>query len=274
MSYILSTVTKDFGYYKEERYSVRIAHGKVIKRFKPENVNGVLKRVDMLTGEISDYSRKDFENSTKRSKNRTLQKFRDIVYANKDKWQFFGTLTFDKEKIERLNDEAVIKAYEKFANNLKHKFSDLVYVTMVERHKKQNAIHFHLLVGCTSHEELKLVDSGKRQRSGVNKGAVIYNCEAFKYGFTTFTEIVNVDATIKYCEKYLTKSVGNSTAKGKKRFYYSRNLLKPKVTKESQIYNFKPNLESMGLLQPKTIFEIIKYYSKEKNFLIKTETIV
>lgn len=268
MSYILKVITKDFGEKEVKSYSVSISKASSKKRFTPVDFNGELKRLDLTTGEISDYSRKDFEDSTKRSKDRSLKIFRDLVQMNKQRFQYFATLTFDNNKVNRLNDDEVMKAYSKFTNNLKHKFPNLCYIAVPERHKKDNALHFHMLIGDTSAEQLKLSDSGVRQRTGKNKGAIIYNCGAFKYGFTTITEIVNLEATIKYCEKYILKNVGSSTAKCKKRFFYS-NLIKPEVSKEQFIYGNKVDFDALGLTEVNSIFETIKYYSKEKSFLVK-----
>lgn len=268
MSYILRVITKYFSDKTVKSFSVSASNSSSKKRFKPVDYNGELKRLDLLTGAISDYSRQDYENSTKRSKDRSLKIFRDLVQANKNKFQYFGTLTFDKNKVNRLNDDDVIKAYSRFTDNLKHKFPNICYIAVPERHKKDNALHFHMLIGNTNSEQLKLSDSGVRQMTGKNKGAIIYNCGAFKYGFTTITEIVNLEATIKYCEKYIIKNVGNSTAKCKKRFYYS-NLVKPGISKEQYKYASKVDFDALGLTKVNNIFENIKYYSKEKCFLVK-----
>ncbi len=269
MQYVLRTITKSFQCYCDRRYSVSAFQKTYKKRFKPVSIDGCVRRLDMATGELTNYSRKDFENSILRSQNRSLNQFRDIVNANFEDWQYFGTLTFDKSKVDRLDDNAVINAYEKFINNLKHKYKNLVYIVVPERHKKDGALHFHLLLGKTSAEELKLVDSGKRQRSGKNKGAIIYNCNAFKYGFTTITEIKNVSATLKYMEKYMSKSIGGSTFRFKKRFYYSRNLKKPCVFKQEFLIDHKVDLEDVGFVNVNNLYEKILYFSKEKNFLIK-----
>ena len=64
------------------------------------------------------------------------------------------------------------------------------------------------------------------------------------------------------------KNVGSSTAKCKKRFYYS-NLVKPDVSKEQFVYGNKVDFDALGLTEVNSIFETIKYYSKEKSFLVK-----
>lgn len=43
-------------------------------------------------------------------------------------FDWFCTLTFDKNKIDRTNDKAVYECYKKYINNLSHKFYKLRYI--------------------------------------------------------------------------------------------------------------------------------------------------
>ena len=42
-------------------------------------------------------------------------------------FDWFWTLTFDKEKIDRTDDQAVFNCYKKYINNLKHKYPNFIF---------------------------------------------------------------------------------------------------------------------------------------------------
>ena len=75
-------------------------------------------------------------------------------------FDWFATLTFDKEKIDRTNDELVYHAYKKYIDNTKQRFPSFRYLTVLERHE-DGCIHFHLLIGGLTTKQLGLVNSGK-----------------------------------------------------------------------------------------------------------------
>ena len=55
----------------------------------------------------------------------------------------------------------------------------------------------------------------------------IYNLTNYKLGFTTISEIQDQEKVSNYISKYATKEL--ITIKHKKRYWYSRNLEKPKI---------------------------------------------
>lgn len=165
-----------------------------------------------------------------RSMNRSKNNLMDILKSND--FNFFVTLTFDKNKIDRLDDKKTRKEFAKFVKDLRKDFNNMIYVAVPEYHKK-GGLHFHLLLGKVSAEELGLVDSGKFVKSGRCKGQTIFNVTKWESGFSTATKVLDTNAVKYYLSKYLTKSKVDPRFFGKKRFYVSRNIKRPQVEKMS-----------------------------------------
>lgn len=166
-----------------------------------------------------------------RSMNRSKNNLMDILKSNE--FNFFVTLTFDKTKIDRLDDNKTRKAFTQWANNITRNLPNLIYVAVPEYHKK-GGLHFHLLIGGATAEDLGLEDSGKRVKSGRCKGQIIFNVSKWnRKGFSTATEILDTNAVKFYLSKYLTKSKVDPRFYNKKRFYVSRNIKRPQVEKAS-----------------------------------------
>lgn len=69
----------------------------------------------------------------------------------------------------------------------------------------------------------KLIDGGKR----TSKGQVVYNLLNYKLGFTEATMIQSLQGSQYYITKYISKDLVG-VSKGKKRYWASQNLNKPK----------------------------------------------
>lgn len=220
-----------------------------IKKSQPIDLDGYRYKLDLLTGEIYTYSQSEVKNSMSCSLRRTKILLNMLLEMNDFDW--FATLTFDKERIDRTNDELVYKAYVKYINNIKHQFPQMGYVTVLERHE-DGCIHFHLLINGITPKQLGLVNSGKVCCSWAtfkNKiaskeyfdrtmheheltdtdGLPVYNVTTFPYGLTTVTRIASRERCNSYVKKYINKDIGKSTEIFKKRFFYSRNLKVPTI---------------------------------------------
>lgn len=219
-----------------------------IKKSQPIDIEGIRYKLDIETGNIDTYTKKEVLNSMKASIRRTKILMNMLLDMNDFDW--FCTLTFDKDKIDRTNDEVVFNAYKKYINNIKKQFPILGYLCVPERHE-DNCIHFHILINGMSAKQLGLENSGKVCCSWAyfkNKvaskeyfektkheheltetdGLPIYNVTTFPYGYTTVTRIASRERCNSYVKKYVEKALG-STEIFKKRFYYSSNLKVPNV---------------------------------------------
>ena len=92
---------------------------KVVKNFSPVDIDGERYKLNLQTGELSEYKKKDIELSTSASLRRTTIMINMLLSMNDFDW--FWTLTFDKDRIDRTNDELVFKCYERYINNIKNK---------------------------------------------------------------------------------------------------------------------------------------------------------
>lgn len=173
---------------------------------------------DSLCMEVVDFD--DYEDiklcNQYRSANRTKQAV--FTYARSNVWKWFVTFTFSGTMVDRYNYDECSKAVRKWLNNCRRLAPDLQYLIVPEQHK-DGAWHFHGLLNNTGKMVFK--DSGKK-----SKGQVIYNMTAYKYGFTTATEVNDTSRVSKYIGKYITKSLSDKTA-GKHRYFVSNNLQKP-----------------------------------------------
>lgn len=257
--------------YKEESFLSYYfqSNSKIIKRFEPIDIGNERLRLDKTTGEIRTYKKSEIDLSRSASIRRTIIMINMLLAMNDFDW--FWTLTFDKDKIDRYDDAKVFNCYKKYINNLKHKFPNFRYVCFPERHKDEdNCLHFHLVTAGISAKDMGLVDSGKvcchwamkngRKIDVCSKdyfertkhlhelketdGEPVYNITTFAYGYTTVSRICSRERCNTYVKKYVQKDIG-STEIFKKRFYYSSNLNVPDIVKilvGADFENAKTNL--------------------------------
>lgn len=237
------------------------------KIFRAINFNGERRRLNTETGEISEYTSNDFSRSLAKSLKRSLRNFEDIALANKKDWQFFGTLTFDRKKIgDRYDFNNVYHYFDLWRKYIKRAYPKIKYLVVIELHE-DGAIHFHLMMGGVSAEDIQLKPTRRKDVGG----RTIYVCDSFKYGRTDFTYIEDIDKTIDYCKKYISKNMGRSSADFKHRFYYSDNCKKPIVKSEivKRIADKKQLKIVADNLTEHNIFCSDYYVSAKKDFIIK-----
>lgn len=150
-----------------------------------------------------------------RSMRRTKQAAYDIVHNNK--WDYFITITFNGQVVDRYNYEEVGKKLSKTLNNIKtRKCPNMQYILVPELHE-DGAIHYHgLLNNCY---ELEIYDSGKKDSE---KRKIYKTAEFEKLGFTDLSKIRDSSKAGTYILKYMTKTMGY-ILEGKK-YWASRGL--------------------------------------------------
>ena len=261
---------------------------KIIKNCKPVDINGERLRLHLDTGELENYKKKEILANHHCSLRRTTILMNMLLSMNDFDW--FWTLTFDKERIDRTNDEAVFNCYKKYIDNIKHKCPAFKYMCFPERHE-DGCFHFHLLVADLTAKQMGLVNSGKVCCSWAKKGIAsreyyertkdkftnketdgetIYNVTTFAYGFTTASRIVSRERCNSYVKKYVEKALG-STEIFKKRFYYSKNLNVPDIVKRLIGADFETpeDIGSLEILTKSPIYKNAKGqpYESEYNVL-------
>lgn len=180
---------------------------------------------------ISEDKRK--EHSQRVSINRTIQSIYELSYNNK--WEYFITLTFDRENTDAKNYDEIIRKMQNYLHNIQKRKcgKEFKYLMIPERHK-DGSFHLHgLFANCG---ELEFIESGRVMINGKaykktkNNSCypVIYNIPSWKWGFSTATRVLDNAKTCSYMTKYITKDLCIAI-KNKRRFYPSRNLKRVEV---------------------------------------------
>lgn len=167
----------------------------------------------------------------------------DLAF-NYDKWEFFITLTFNDKEIGDYSHENVIKCLSKWINNQKHQNRDFTYLLVPEFHKS-GRLHFHGLVAHVPKWEFEEGRSAKTGRLLKVNGLQIYNLKNYKLGYTTISKIQSQEKVSNYISKYATKDL--IKIKNKKRYWYSRNLQKPKLEYFCIDTNLKEYIEGSNI---------------------------
>lgn len=133
------------------------------KKFKPVTFEtGERVRQNVETGEYSYYTLADRQNSVRQSIRRTQDQVFALCDCNDFEW--FVTLTFDSEKIDRTDPEKTVACYEKWIMSLQHKCPDMKYLTVPELHQYSyggKCLHFHILMKDIPIKLLGLTNSHK-----------------------------------------------------------------------------------------------------------------
>ncbi len=239
----------------------------------PVNYNGRRMKLDYQSGEMRFYELKEIQSNKRNSVFRTKRLLKLLLEMNDFDW--FCTLTFDNEKINRQSEEDIYKAYEKFIHNIQQQFPTLRYVTVLELHKT-GEIHFHMLLAGVPWQKLGLENSGKvccHWATRKNKvcspeyfnrtkhlyelkgtdGLPVYNITNFIYGFTTATRIVDQAKCKSYVSEYVEKALGSASL-FKKSFYYSSNLRVPKIVSRCIGADFETPKDTSLLMRDDLIF--------------------
>lgn len=191
---------------------------------------------------------------------RTRKVMREILSANS--WDYFVTLTFNNAEQDRTDDKAIFTQWDKFRANVRRSYPAMRYVAVPERHKS-GAIHFHLVVGGIAETELKLVYSGYNDKSGRE----IYNCYAWKYGFSTVTKVDNTEKVSSYILKYIGKSLGVSDD-FKKRYWASKNCNRPKKRFVDILIGTKVKVfDLFDTIVDRTVTMTVQFWSEIKNYI-------
>ncbi len=197
-----------------------------------------------------------------RSAHRSRQALYDICRCNE--FKFFVTFTNDPEKIDRNNDKLVKRKFTQWANDIRKKFPNMYYVAVPEYHKK-GALHFHLLIGGVTFEELGCVPAlTKRGRLKFKNGKQIFNVTAWKWGFSTLSIIENVEASKHYICKYISKQHFDGRFFNKRRYYASHNIKRPLIEKrcvkpEDCLNGIDDNVYLVEYLNPEKQYLVLSY---------------
>lgn len=192
------------------------------KPFKLPNNNG-------YTGERG--HAKNPEKSQQQAVARARQKIHGYIMAND--WDYWATQTFNPQKIDRFNLDAIIKRYNQKLRDLKRrKYNNLQWLIVPEQHKNE-AWHLHMFMSGIPQD--KIVYSGRDYYNKKNQFVRrVYNwTDTIDYGFNDYLYIGDCDPLERlkmanYITKYITKELAQSRF-NKKMYWNSRDLAEPTV---------------------------------------------
>lgn len=214
----------------------------------------------------------------------SLSRARGMVqqYADSNTWDYFVTLTLDRNKQDRQNLGLFIPKFKKLMENIKRATGTLPqYVTVPELHKDNVSWHLHGLMNIPASELVEITDVYRVLRNGhyqwhmqdgspigydtakkfLKGGVRLFRWPRYerRFGFCTVEAVKSKDSVAAYCSKmfrYITETMSDDEshkkhkaawkvlAKGKHLYYCSRGLKKyEKITPDE----FGQTLSGAGL---------------------------
>lgn len=172
------------------------------------------------------------EEILRQSLSRTKRKI--FEYALCNDFEYFCTLTFDRNKIDSSDiDNLKKKVGQWLNNNIKRKNHNLKYILIPELHSDKKHFHLHgLISGITDIKEF-------RKRGDVMR----YNWIGWhnKFGFTSLEKIKDRNAVSNYITKYITKDLINTF--NRQRYLVSKGLNRPRKIFEIDNYTIPINAD-------------------------------
>jgi hypothetical protein len=153
-------------------------------------------------------------------------------YASCNDFDYFITLTLDKDKYDRHDLAKYIKDLGQFIRNQTKKFGTKMEYLLIPEPHKDKAWHMHGLIKGISQDQLKLFTLDDvipyNLLNLIKQGHEIYNWTGYanKFGWCTLEKVKSREAIAKYVTKYISKSlsVDLEREKEKKLYYVSRGL--------------------------------------------------
>lgn len=215
--------TQQIQVFSKAQFSCGESSSKRGNEFTGEDITGThFEEVPFLAdgcGRVTTWGHERTDADIERSRRRTINMIYD--YSRSNPWEWFVTLTLSPQKVNRYNYSDCVKKVSQWLKNMKKVSPDMMYLVVPEQHK-DGAWHFHgLFAHC---DGMAFVDSGKQD----SKGRIIWNVGKYRLGFSTATQISDLNRASAYICKYISKDLCQATM-GRKRYWISRNLALPEV---------------------------------------------
>ena len=171
-------------------------------------------------------------NDSKLSNNVIRARTRVFDLAICNDFEYFITLTINKEKLDRYELKEYIKKLGQFIRDYRKKYEvDIQYLLIPEKHKN-GAWHMHGLIKGIPREHLYINENGYLDWENYKK----------RFGWCSIDKIKNKEAISKYITKYVRKSFDTDrgiTEKESKLYYSSRGLKRPQKKKEGTLSRYQ-----------------------------------
>lgn len=169
---------------------------------------------------------------------------RIFEYSMVNEFDYFVTLTLNKNKQDRYDLREYIKNLGQFIRDYRKKYKvDIQYLLIPEKHI-DGAWHMHGLLKNIEYSHLERftldMDIPDKLKKMIKNGRTIYNFPLYqnKFGWVTLEKVKNQEACSKYMTKYISKSLNSSrgvTEKEQKLYYVSRGLKLPELVQKGSL---------------------------------------
>lgn len=178
------------------------------------------------------YVPKNSVNTFKLSNNitRAITTVREIGLCND--WEFFVTLTINKQYFDRYDLKSFRKVFSQWIRNYGKKHSLKISYLLIPEQHKDGAWHLHGffsgLPRSHLHRFLPGDKMGKRIADKVLKGKIEYKWQAYedKFGFNNIEPIRDKKRAVSYILKYISKDMGDTSHQLGAHLYYASKGLK------------------------------------------------
>lgn len=208
-----------------------------IKKYRDNNYKiFTLKTGVLRKGEKSYRLPKNSVNTSKLNNNLVRAKSMIKEYALCNDFEYFITLTLDRNKYDRYNLKKYIKDLGQFIRDYRKKYKvDIQYLLIPEQHK-DGAWHLHGLIKGIEKSHLINFDT-LPNAPGKLKGKDYYNFQLYqdKFGFCSLGKIKDINKISNYITKYVNKDLGKNIEMGNKTYYCSRGLKKAETIKKGHL---------------------------------------
>ena len=152
---------------------------------------------------------------TKDAKFRAKRKV--IEYALNNDFNWFVTITFDKNKIDRYNAKLLEKKVLQWLDNTRINYDSKAKYILVPEYHKDKAIHYHALIKMQNNK-LKYLYNHRHWKKRVYKDTLLFK----KFGRN---EWVNIDSYSEPIGMYLAKYITKLPDKMNNRYYFASKAL-------------------------------------------------
>lgn len=192
--------------------------------FYKQAINKGKKKNSNLRKTYVNHERTKEEENFCRSVSASQSKNRIYNIARSNIWDWFITITFDREKVDSSNYDIAINKLHDFLHDVrKRKCPAMKYLIVPELHADGKHFHFHGLLAYV--DEMHFSFSGHYTRG--RNSQPIFNILDWGFGFTTATRIQDSGRASSYITKYITKDCV-AHLKEKNRYICSRNVNRAK----------------------------------------------
>lgn len=200
----------------------------------------------------------------KLSNNLSRARSKIYEYACCNDWDYFITVTINKDKFDRYDLENFRRCFVMWLhNNYNKKGQKIRWLFIPEKHK-DGSWHMHGLINGLTDIDLQEFTSDMflpyKILDRLKQGVKVYNWTAYsnKFGYCTLEPIKNIDAVCKYITKYICKDLSESVQEvGKHLYYCSRGLNKSELVQSGSLS------ENTVLWDFKNDYVYIKSYPKD-----------